>query len=420
MKKTDHTTEKKQRIINALWGLFIGDALAMPAHWYYQPANIPKLFGGSVKTYEAPPHPHVEAFLVGGKYLPDVAQAKKLGRKYDILFQHARFYKTSYTDFDKSGFEYDEDGNLNIKDRYHYHHGLDAGENTLNAQLVRVLMRQIVAAGKYQPDKFIADFIEYMTSQGLNNDPYTEGYLRAWFENYSTGLPPAFCASNQRSNPGLNALGGLIRPLVLALAAGDESQALAFAAQHQQLTHRSESIGAGLAVIVPAIHQIINGINPKGVIENQSAKLRLPKYEGLELFRKYQEYGGPAAVPQDVMWQLHQTFADETWDIKTFTANQSETKVVKKIFSTACYVEHGVPMLLYLAYKYNFSFEEALLANVNVGGDNVHRGMALGMLLGAASHEIPQNLIAGLKAREALEKEIEAFAEIAVGGQGLG
>jgi ADP-ribosylglycohydrolase len=207
---------------------------------------------------------------------------------------------------------------------------------------------------------------------------------------------------------------------VLSLAAGDQSQALAFAVQHQQLTHRSESVGAGLAVIVPAIHQIIDGKDAAQVIEAQSASLRLPKYEGLELFRKYQEYGGPAAVPAEVMWSLHNSFADEPWDIQHFTANQTENKVLKKIFSTACYVEHGVPMLLYLAYKYNFKLEEALLANVNTGGDNVHRGMVLGMLLGAASQEIPKNLIDGLKARVELEKEISTFAEIAAGGQGLG
>lgn len=37
---------RKQRIQNALWGLFIGDALAMPVHWYYNPENIKKDFAG--------------------------------------------------------------------------------------------------------------------------------------------------------------------------------------------------------------------------------------------------------------------------------------------------------------------------------------------------------------------------------------
>ncbi len=31
---------KRQRIENALWGLFIADALAMPAHWFYSLKNL--------------------------------------------------------------------------------------------------------------------------------------------------------------------------------------------------------------------------------------------------------------------------------------------------------------------------------------------------------------------------------------------
>ena len=40
--------------------------------------------------------------------------------------------------------------------------------------------------------------------------------------------------------------------------------------------------------------------------------------------------------------------------------------------------------MLYLAYKYADSFEDAVLANTNVGGENCHRGSALGALMGAA------------------------------------
>ena len=33
------------------------------------------------------------------------------------------------------------------EDRYHYHHDLKAGENTLGANLIRVFMRSVVGAG---------------------------------------------------------------------------------------------------------------------------------------------------------------------------------------------------------------------------------------------------------------------------------
>ncbi|MFW6312379.1 MAG: hypothetical protein ACOC2N_00655 [Spirochaetota bacterium] len=70
---------------NALWGLFIGDALAMPAHWYYDRENIRRDFDGGVTGYEAPEHPHPESFMVGMEYRPDVECARASGRPYDIL-----------------------------------------------------------------------------------------------------------------------------------------------------------------------------------------------------------------------------------------------------------------------------------------------------------------------------------------------
>ena len=58
--------------------------------------------------------------------------------------------------------------------------------------------------------------------------------------------------------------------------------------------------------------------------------------------------------------------------------------------------------------------ESALLANANAGGDNVHRGMVLGILMGAANEEMPENLKQGLIAIDELQAEIEAFSAIAL------
>ena len=73
----DNTTLniRRQRLQNALLGLFIGDALAMPAHWYYNPDNIAKVFGGGIRGYVDPPHPHLESFMVGMSYHPDLQTA---------------------------------------------------------------------------------------------------------------------------------------------------------------------------------------------------------------------------------------------------------------------------------------------------------------------------------------------------------
>jgi ADP-ribosylglycohydrolase len=410
---------EKQRIKNALWGLFIGDALAMPAHWYYNVTLIPKTFGGPVEKYESPKHPHVDAFLVGGSYKPDVDAAKKHNRKYDILYDHAKFYKTSYTDFDASRFETDEKGMIAEKDRYHYHHGLKAGENTLNAHLVRLLMRHVVSNGKYNPQKFLDAFVDFFTTPGNVKDPYTEGYIRSWFENYSKGYPEFACAANQYDNPGINGLGGLIRPLVLSLLSSDVFKGLGFAVEHQNLTHRSENIASSLTVLVPLLNQLLTGSDPVETFKYQTSRMHLPKFTGLELWREYEKYGGMAKVPKDAMWSLHTAYNEESWDIENFTEENSEAKVQKKVFSIACYLEHGTPLLLHTAWNNNFDVKTSLLKNVNIGGDNVHRGMVLGMIVGAVADKIPQDLLDGLVDKDQIEKEIDAFVELAVSGKGL-
>lgn len=67
--------------------------------------------------------------------------------------------------------------------------------------------------------------------------------------------------------------------------------------------------------------------------------------------------------------------------------------------------------MLYLAARYPDDFEAAQIANANAGGDNCHRGAVLGALLGAALgfEAIPERWIEGLRARAAVDEEIETF-----------
>lgn len=69
------------------------------------------------------------------------------------------------------------------------------------------------------------------------------------------------------------------------------------------------------------------------------------------------------------------------------------------------------PSLIHFAAKYSPDFETALLANANCGGENVHRGILLGAVLGAEVGEakIPEHLKTGLKDYSSISAEIEAF-----------
>ena len=64
-------SNRTRRIESALWGLFAGDALAMPAHWFYRIENIREAFNGGLRGYQEAPNPHPESFMVGMSYQPD-------------------------------------------------------------------------------------------------------------------------------------------------------------------------------------------------------------------------------------------------------------------------------------------------------------------------------------------------------------
>jgi ADP-ribosylglycohydrolase len=413
---------RRRRLQNALLGLFMGDALAMPAHWYYNPDNIAKVFDGGIQGYIDPPHPHLESFMVGMAYTPDLETAKQLGRHYDILHEHVRFYSTNYTSLHiRSSERESAHGNPvpQLEDRFHYHHGLKAGENTLAAQLVRVLMRSVIRCGRYDPGEFIGDFIEHMTTPGKNRDPYSEIYIRRWFENYSRGFPLDGCAELQRNVWSIGSHGGIIRPLVISTMAESPYQGLGLAIEHQNLTHRSENTASALGVLVPLLHDLMIGKEPRQTISAYGRFIRLPSTTGEKLFAAYRNHKGPGNIPKREMWKFHTMLADAPYEVDQFIRKHSESDVIKRVFATACYPEHGLPLLLYFAKFHNLDVESTLLANANAGGDNVHRGMILGLVLGAASDDLPEPLLHGLIAFEELQKEVEEFCDIALSGKGI-
>ena len=51
-----------ERVRGALWGMFIGDALAMPVHWYYDRSRIKADFG-EITKFEAPKEKFVGSIM---------------------------------------------------------------------------------------------------------------------------------------------------------------------------------------------------------------------------------------------------------------------------------------------------------------------------------------------------------------------
>ncbi|MCX6073874.1 MAG: ADP-ribosylglycohydrolase family protein [Campylobacterales bacterium] len=397
------------KIENALWGLFISDAICMPAHWYYKLEYLKKDFG-EIKGYNDATHPHPESFMVGNQYFPDIDTANKLGRRYDILHRHIRFYNTPYNHLSISAKVHaGEHGNAmpELEERYHYHHGLKAGENTLGANLVRVLMRSIIKNGGYEQKVFLEDFITYMTCEDTNNDPYLEIYIRDWFENYSKGIAPELCANSQRERWSIGSHGGIIRPLLLSLTTKSSYEGLGVAISHQELTHRSQNISSSLGVLVPFLNELLSRNEPLKLLKEFAKKIPLIKIHGEELSKIYHDFQGPGNIPKEQMWKIHTEYSDEF--LNEILPNATDENMITKRFATSCYPEQGVPLIFYFLHKNHFDFTSSLFDNANAGGDNVHRGMILGLLSGASSKQIPESLKTGLIEYKAIKDEIESF-----------
>lgn len=357
---TTNQLNKADRLRGALWGMFIGDALAMPVHWYYSIATLWQDFG-QIRDYQAPKAHHPNSIMA----LANTAKAGRGSQDGDIV------------------------GNVILKGKKHhwgqanrhYHQGMQAGDNTLNLLCARVLLRSLITNGCYDSTDYLHAYIRFMTEPNQHNDTYAESYHRDFFANYAKGVAPENCAGEEGHDTA--SMGGLVSlPLVImaTLRDGNLATTNAAALEQQRLTHRSDLLGRHALELSQLLFQLFNDSNPD--IEQLACAAA-------------SKLGFPAAQV-----------------IQSVRRNQSvDSEIIGGILSPACYIDQSFPSVLYLAARYHDDFESAMIANTNVGGDNCHRGAVLGAILGAALGvgAIPKRWINGLTAHTQLNDEIEQF-----------
>lgn len=348
------------RLRGALWGMFVGDALAMPVHWYYNVAALQRDFG-AIRDYQAPKDFHPSSIMS----LASTGRAGRGDQHGEVVGRVILKGKKPYW------------GRPNT----HYHQGMRPGDNTLNLHCVRVLIRAMNASGHYDPADFLRDYIAFMTAPDSHNDTYAESYHRDFFAHYAGGLPPERCAGAEGHDTA--SIGGLVAlpPVIFALIGTGDRAAVDTALLTQlRLTHRSQKLERyALALGELLVGLIQDSASPaESRITATAERLGFPATEVIERIRRNQ---------------------------------QSDRDVIGRLLSPACYIDQSFPSVLYLAARYANDFEAALIANTNVGGDNCHRGAVLGAILGAALgfQAIPEHWIHGLQARRDLENEIDAF-----------
>jgi len=351
----------QQRANAALKNAFVADALAMPVHWFYNPMDIIGQFPGGITQFEAAPEFHPSSIMSlhstrqGGRHRRQNGNAQReiIG---DVILKGKR--------------------HLWGQNNRHYHHGMEAGENTLNAHCARLLIRTLAANDVcYQKDQFLNNYIDFMTADSPRHpDTYAESYHRGFFANLENGNPRDKCGAVTHDTA---SIGGLvtIAPLVFSelLQKTPREKIQEHCLQHLMLTHPDQSLAS-------VCHSYV------ALLDDLSRCSELTE-------------------ARDILSACAKTSAGI--NLQKIDANsRNDSDVIGGQFSPACYISGSWPGVLFLAYRYLENPRQGLIANANLGGDNVHRGFVLGTILGAATGKALESMFVQLVAHDALSKEL--------------
>lgn len=214
-------------IFDHAWqGALAADALAMPAHWYYDRAALDRDYG-RVDTFRAPHNPHPDSILWRSKYEPACPEG-------DILHDQAQYW-----------------GERGV----HYHQHLSAGGNTVNYQLGQALYVQVKAAGSYDPRAWAEKYVELMRTPNWHSDTYVEEYHRGFFERVCAGKDLLKCGIRDEHIGGLSH----VPALMAALPEGPLESYRQQVKTHVTLTHRHSNVLRAADCLVRLLWNIQQG-----------------------------------------------------------------------------------------------------------------------------------------------------------------
>jgi len=235
-------TSLESRKKGCIYGLFIGDALAMPVHWYYDRASLKRDYG-TVRDFLPPRNPHPDSILWRSSYKP-------VNKKADILHDQAQYW-----------------GKRGI----HYHQFLKAGENTLNLKLCTLLIESLNEKNAYDSKDYLERYITYMTLPGRHKDTYVEEYHRYFFTKFARGFSPFKCGVKEKH------IGGLIgiAPIV-TFYRDDPEKAKHAALEHLKLTHFGKNMEQSALFFAELLLELFEGIPLKEALVTAIARQRNP------------------------------------------------------------------------------------------------------------------------------------------------
>ena len=249
----------------------------------------------------------------------------------------------------------------------HYHQFLKAGENTLNLKLSVELYRWIILEGKFDLDSWLRRYVEVMLTPGWHKDTYAEEYHREFFTNYARGKGLHSCASPDLHIGALSLIPALLAGLE-ALDIIDPATLIQHAISLVRATHDHEYALRAAGDLTRILIQLSDGTPIRKVL----AELPIPG----------------VSVSKYMNW-----------------VDLPDRTVVGEKLSTACYLPESFVASLYFVWKYHDDFSLSLLQNAKAGGDNCHRAVVVGSILGFGCG-VPRKWLRGLRSMEDLRCDL--------------
>ena len=347
------------RVRGALMGAFIGDALALGPHWYYNLEQLRARYGEWISDYTTP--------------RPD-----------------------------------------------HYHAGMQAGQSSQAGVLLRLTLESLAACNGYDEADFCRrmdeDFFPLIDGTPMQGPGgYTSQSMReAWRKRVGQGLAWGQLGGSADTTEAAE------RTLAIAVRYALDPAALATAvAGNTALTQTDGTVVAMTTAFGAVLGMLVEGHTLDADI---SGKLMARVSSGLLPFHRVTagnlQPPRPGSEEAPIAGRFPSPDALLTVSSIARAALDPDIRIepawkVSLVYGMPCAVYHQFQPAYYLAARFADDFESAVLHAVNGGGQNLARAMLTGALAGAqvGLKGIPPRLIEGLADHEALLALCERVAQ---------
>lgn len=341
----------ENRAAGAIMGAFIGDALGVGPHWYYDLAALRRDYGDWITTYTDP----------------------KPGR---------------------------------------YHSELKAGQLSQGGIILRLMLSSLIEQGGYDEADFCRRMDEEIFPL-LNGMPvngpggYTQQSMRdAWRKHVQQILPWGVQTGGPADTT--EAIG---RTLALAVRYAFQPQDMAAAiASNTRLTQNDETVVALTVAYGAVLGLLVQGHKLDGELSGKLMRLararKLPFHTMAHTDMQPPQKDRPLESgyfisPDALLTPSYVAGAAVDPDVRIEPAWK-----VSMVYGMTCAIYHQLPAAYHLAARFSGDFESAVLHAVNGGGENQARAVLTGGLVGAqvGLSAIPTRFLQGLDETDQLQR----------------